>query len=104
MAKVRKTSSDSPRASAEPAVRIPISILVGSFDPAARTPELNEAEHRALVALRSDARRAEVGTEFDPRRLLREGMTERQRAAWRRRRGKWLKRLFRDDPRVVAGR
>ena len=64
MAKVRKTSSDSPRASAEPAVRIPISILVGSFDPAARTPELNEAEHRALVALRSDARRAEVGTEF----------------------------------------
>ena len=100
MARVRPTSSDSPRAGAEPAVRIPISILVGSFDPAVRTLELNEAEHGVLVALRSDARRAEVGTEFDPRRLLREGMTERQRATWRRRRRKWLKKLFKDDPRV----
>ena len=102
MARVRKTSSDSPRAGAEPAVRIPMSILVGSFDPAVRAPELGDAEHRVLVVLRSEARRAEFGTEFDPRRLLREGMTERQRAAWRRRRCKWLTKLFANDPRVRA--
>ena len=79
-----------------------MSTLVGSFDLAVRTPELSGAERRVLVALRSEAGHAEAGTEFDPRRLLRGDMTERQRAAWRRRRRKCLEKLFRDDPRVVA--
>ena len=77
-----------------------MSILVGSFDLAVRTPELSGAERRVLVALRSEAGSAEIGTTFDPRRLLRGDMTERQRAAWGERRCKWLKKLFKDDPRV----
>ncbi len=117
MVRVRKTSSDSPRDRSETTAQIPMSILLGSFDAVVTTQSkearedqgsapdrsLNDAEHRLLVAIRSDAWRLEVGTEFDPRRLLRGDMTERQRAPRRRRRRKCLEKLFADDPRVDAG-
>ena len=101
MARVRRTSSDSPRAGPEPAAVIPLTEIEA---PTREGLEAMGAEELAVWReLRGVFFRAEVGTEFDPRQLFRGGMTERQRDAWRRRRRKWLARLFKDDPRVDDG-
>ena len=101
MARVRKTSSDSPRARAETTAQIPLSVIVGAFDTAVTTRELDDDdEHRLLVAITRDLEASQVGSEFDPRRVL--GLTDGQRAAWCRRRRKWIAKLLKDDPRVDA--
>ena len=98
MARLRKTSSGSP-ARAETTAQIPLSVIVGSLDAPVTTRELDDDdEHRLLVAIIRDVRRLEVGSDYDPRRVL--GLTDGQRAAWCRRRRKWIAKLLKDDPRV----
>ena len=98
MARLRKTSSGSP-ARAKTTAQIPLSVIVGWFDAPVTTRELDDDdEHRLLVAITRDLEASQVGSEFDPRRVL--GLTDGQRAAWCRRRRTWIAKLLKDDPRV----
>ena len=102
MARLRKTSAGSPQARAETTAQIPLSVIVGWFDAPVTTRELDDDdEHRLLVAITRDVQSLEVGSDYDPRRVL--GLTDGQRAAWCRRRRKWIAHMLKDDPRVDAG-